>query len=137
MGTVHAEITIRNSADVVMAKRGLISEEEVRSISVTAVVDTGAGTVVINEEQYLELGLCAYREGSALLADGRRITCNITHPVEIQWKDRITACEAVVIPGAKTVLLGAIPLEGMDVMIHPKQRELVGIHGDTVEYMAL
>jgi len=137
MGTVHAEITIRNSADVVNAERGLIREEEIRSIAVTAMVDTGAGTIVINEEQYLELGLSAYREGSALLADGRRISCQITHPVEILWKDRGTSCEAVVIPGAKTVLLGAIPLEGMDVMIHPQRQELVGAHGDTVEYMLM
>ena len=137
MGTVHTEITLKNSADVVNAKKGLIREEEVRSITVTAVVDTGAGTIVINEEQCQKLGLSVYREGSARLADGRSITCKITHPVEINWKDRVTSCDAVVIPGAETVLLGAIPLEGMDIMIHPKKQELVGVHGDIVEYMAL
>ena len=137
MGAVYAEITVKNSADVVMAKEGRIREDEVRAITVTAMVDTGAGTLVINEEQSAKLGLYAYREGSALLADGRRITCKITHPVEIDWKDRSTSCEAVVIPGAKTVLMGAIPLEGMDIMIDPKNQELVGVHGDTVEYMVM
>ena len=137
MGTVHTEITLKNSADVVNAKRGLISEEEVRSITVTAVVDTGAGTIVINEKQSEKLGLSVYKEGSARLADGRSVACKITHPVEIHWKDRGTSCDAVVIPGAETVLLGAIPLEGMDIMIHPKKQELVGVHGDTVELMAL
>jgi len=38
--------------------------------------------------------------------------------------------------GAENVLLGAIPLEGMDLMINPKTQELVGVHGDTVEFMA-
>ena len=137
MGTVHAELIIKNSADVVYAKRGLIKEEEVRSVTATAVVDTGAGTLVITEEQYQKLGLGMRREHTARLADGRRVACIITDAVDICWKDRETSCEAVVIPGSETVLLGAIPLEGMDIMIHPKKQELVGVHGDTVEFMAL
>ena len=137
MGMVHAEITLKNSADVVMAKTGLIKEDEVRSITVTAVVDTGAASLVINEEQSQKLGLCVHKEQSARLADGRRVICKITHPVEVCWKDRETSCNATVVPGAETVLLGAIPLEGMDIMIHPKKQELVGVHGDTVEYMIL
>jgi hypothetical protein len=43
----------------------------------------------------------------------------------------------MVIPGAETVLLGAIALEGMDLMIHPARQELTGVHGDEIEYMAL
>ena len=137
VGMVHTEITLKNSADVVNAKTGLIKEGDVRSITVTAVVDTGAASLVINEEQLQKLGLCVYKERSAHLADGRRVSCKITHPVEIHWKDRETSCDAMVIPGAETVLLGAIPLEGMDIMIHPKKQELVGVHGDNVEFMAL
>jgi hypothetical protein len=34
-------------------------------------------------------------------------------------------------PDAPDVLLGAIPLEGMDLTINPL-RELVGVHGDIV-----
>ena len=137
MGMVHTEITLKNSVDVVNAKTGLINEEDVRSITVTAVVDTGAASLVINEEQFQKLGLCAYKEQSVRLADGRRVTGKITHPVDIHWKDRGMSCGATVIPGAETVLLGAIPLEGMDIMIHPQKQELVGVHGDTVEFMAL
>ena len=137
MGMVHAEITVKNAVDVVNAKTGIVKEDDVRSITVTAVVDTGAASLVINEEQCEKLGLCVYREQSALLADGRRVTCKITHPVGIQWKDRETSCDATVVPGAKTVLLGAIPLEGMDIMIHPQKQELVGVHGDTELVMLL
>jgi hypothetical protein len=42
----------------------------------------------------------------------------------------------VVIPGAKKVLLGVLPLEGMDLKIDPKKQELVGVHGDEVVYTA-
>jgi hypothetical protein len=37
----------------------------------------------------------------------------------------------VVLPGEKEILLGAYPLEGMDLMIHPQRQEVVGAHGDT------
>jgi hypothetical protein len=57
--------------------------------------------------------------------------------VNIRWKDRHTSCPAVVIPGAKSILLGAIPLEDMDLIINPLKQELVGAHGDVVEALAL
>jgi hypothetical protein len=52
--------------------------------------------------------------------------------VEIRWKNRKAACEALVLPGEDEILLGANPLEGMDLMVHPKMQELVGAHGDKV-----
>jgi len=137
MGTVHAEITLRNAYDEGKVQEGLIGEEEVRSITVNAVVDTGAASLVINEEQFRRLGLGIQLERQARVADGRRVLCKVTKPVEIRWKNRRTSCEAMVIPGAETVLLGAIALEGMDLMVNPVALELVGAHGDTEEYMAL
>jgi hypothetical protein len=38
----------------------------------------------------------------------------------------------VVIPGEKDILMGALPLEGMDLMVHPLRQEVTGAHGDTV-----
>jgi hypothetical protein len=34
------------------------------------------------------------------------------------------------VPGAEEVLLGAIPLEGLDLMVDPTRQELTGAHGD-------
>jgi clan AA aspartic protease len=135
MGMIQTEITLRNAADESKAREGLIKEQEIRSITVTAVVDTGAASLVISEEQRNKLGLSIVEERSVKLADGRRTACKLTESVEVHWKDRHWPCAAVVIPSAETVLLGAIPLEGMDLMINPKTQELVGVHGDTVEYM--
>jgi hypothetical protein len=36
----------------------------------------------------------------------------------------------VVIPDAKDILLGALPLEGMDLMVDPVNQRLTGVHGD-------
>ena len=55
--------------------------------------------------------------------------------MEIRWKDRETACEAVVLPGEEDVLMGAYPLEGLDLTVNPKRQEVAGAHGDTVRNM--
>ena len=137
MGTVYAEITLKNVFDEGKAREGLIREDEVRSVTVNAVVDTGASTVIINEELRQKLGLAKTKDRHAKLADGRRVPFWWTDPADIYWKDRYHASPAVVIPEAEKVLLGAIPLEGMDLMVHPKTQELVGAHGDEQEFFAL
>jgi clan AA aspartic protease len=132
MGEVHTEITLVNLRDTAKAADGLIPEAEIRQLKVNALVDTGAWTLVINEETRQRLGLKVKKTGESTLAGGIKAPCRITEYVEIRWKDRETACEAVVLPGEDEVLLGAYPLEGMDLMVHPQRQEVVGAHGDTV-----
>jgi clan AA aspartic protease len=132
MGMVYENITLRNAVDVAEVKRGLITESEIRQIEVTAMVDTGAGTLIINENMRQELGLEVESERPAKLADETRTTCQITEPVIILWQNRSAVARAVVLPGVSKVLLGAIPLEEMDVMVDPKNQRLVGIHGDEI-----
>jgi clan AA aspartic protease len=132
MGTVYAEITLKNSGDVSEFQRGHISEQEVRSVTVTAMVDTGAGSLVIGEPVREKLGLEIEGLRSAALANGGREVCRLTEPVKIHWKDRHTTCHALVLPGVEDVLLGAIPLEDMDLLVDPARRELTGAHGDEV-----
>jgi hypothetical protein len=56
-------------------------------------------------------------------------------PVMVCWKDRETPCQAVVLPGEAEVLLGALPLEGMDLTVNPLRNEVTGAHGDTIRIM--
>ena len=137
MGTVYVEITLKNARDVGNQAEGLIKAPDIHETTVQAIVDTGAMSLVINEETRQKLGLSIQSEKPARLANGQLVACKITEPVEVHWKDRQTACQALVIPGATTILLGAIPLEGMDLMVNPVSRELVGAHGDDVEYLVL
>jgi len=135
MGTVHAEITLKNVADEFRLREGRLKEQEVRTVTVNAVVDTGAWTLVINEELRQKLGLGIGEERGIRLADGSRSDCKLTEPVDVYWKDRHWICAAVVLPKAESVLLGAIPLEGMDLMICPRTQKLAGVHGDVAEFM--
>jgi len=69
--------------------------------------------------------------GSATLADGKEEEAPMAGPVEVWWKNRRFTGDALVLTNAKDILLGAIPLEEMDLTVNPK-RELVGVHGDKV-----
>jgi len=137
MGTVHAEITLRNANDRANCAQGIIKEQDVRSVAVTAIVDTGAMSLVISEDLCQKLGLSIIGQRMAQIANGQRVPCKLTEAVEIHWKNRLSTLSAVVIPGAELVLLGAIPLEDMDLMVNPVTQELVGAHGDSVECFAL
>jgi clan AA aspartic protease len=132
MGTVYTNITLRNAGDVVNVQRGLIAEKEVRELSLRALVDTGAGTLVISEEVMQRLGLGVRSLRRASIANNTKELCKVTEPVEVHWKDRWTACPALVLPNATEALLGAIPLEDMDLMVNPAKGELEGAHGDEV-----
>jgi clan AA aspartic protease len=137
MGEVRTEITLVNIGDEYDARRGYIPQDQVRRLTVNAVVDTGAwtgtkGPLVINEETREKLGLQVKKSSETVVAGGGKVSSGITEYVEVRWKDRETACEAVVLPGEEDVLIGAYPLEGMDLMVHPKNQEVVGAHGDKI-----
>ena len=109
MSLVHTEITLKNAIDVATAKKGLIKEPEVRQATIQALVDTGAWTLVINEATREKLGLDILGTDSGTLADGTDGAYNIAGPLEVLWKDRRTTCDALVLPNANEVLLGAVP----------------------------
>jgi len=129
MSVVSTEITLKNEIDSAFAEKGYIKENEIRQMTVNAIVDTGAWTLVINEDIRQKLGLRDKGFGEANLADGQKAYFPMAGPLEIWWKNRHMTCDALVMPDAPDVLLGAIPLEHMDLTINPK-RELVGVHGD-------
>jgi clan AA aspartic protease len=132
MGEVRTKIILVNIGDQNDARRGYIPQNQVRLVTVNAVVDTGAWTLVINEETRKKLGLRIEETSETTLAGGVTVSSGITEYVEIRWEDRKTACEAVVLPGEEDVLIGAFPLEGLDLMIHPKTQKVIGAHGDKI-----
>ena len=130
MGTVFADVTLTNAGDFVRVKEGLIPEQNKRAVQIRAIVDTGAVTLVISEAVQEKLGLEILEISEATLADKSKVVCKVAEPVEIRWKRRSSVCKPWVIPGAEEVLLGAIPLEDMDLMVDPRNLELVGRHGE-------
>jgi len=130
MGSVFAEVTLKNGGDIVLARSGYIPKQNIRAITVTALVDTGVATLVMGEETREQLGLAIVDTHTITLAGGSKASCGITEPVELCWKDRKSSVRAWVLPGEKHVLIGVIPLEEMDLIVDPAYQTLVGAHGD-------
>jgi len=137
VGMVHTEITLKNYDDVSDVNKKRIGEHEVRQATVTAVVDTGSMYMVIPEELSQKLGLITAGEKTAHIANGQRVNCKLIKALEVQWKNRNTVVPAIIIPGSEKVLLGAIALEGMDLMVNPVNQEVVGVHGDKEEFLVV
>jgi predicted aspartyl protease len=130
MGEVVENITLRNAGDVINFQRGRIKEMEIRQAIVKMVADTGAWTIVLTEGTARKLGLSMKDRDAVTVAGGGKKVCFVAEPVEIRWKDRYITMEPLVLPGEKNDLLGALPLEGMDLMVDPVRRRLTGAHGD-------
>ena len=125
MGLVHAEIELVRGADVVLYQEGYITKEQIKKMTVTALVDSGAYMLAINENVKAQLDLKVIDEQIAELADGSKIKLDIVGPVEVRFENRSTTCRAMVLPGDAEILLGAIPMEDLDVLIHPREQKLI------------
>ncbi|HXD32183.1 MAG TPA: clan AA aspartic protease [Pyrinomonadaceae bacterium] len=123
-GLIYAELELTNSDDLAVYHRGLLPGEEIRSIRVRALVDSGAYQMVINEHIKGQLGLRVIEERVVALADESERRVDVVGPVEIRFKNRMTLTTAIVLPGTRDVLLGSIPMEDLDVVIDPKRQTL-------------
>jgi len=135
MGNFVEKITLENIRDRTFAKSGYIKEDQIRIVEVEAMPDTGAWTLIINDEIRRQLGLETDDTIESSMADGATALYDLTEPVEIRWKNRRTKQQAVVIPSAKYILLGAIPLEALDLCVDPVNQKLKGVHGDKPVYI--
>lgn len=125
MGLVYAEITLINGEDLILAKRNIIGEDEIRKMNVNMLVDSGAYMLAINETIQEQLQFPIIEKRKAQMANGSIEEYDVVGPVEVRFKNRQSTCRALVLPGDNEPLFGAIPMEDMDVLIHPLRQELI------------
>ena len=130
MGHVNVQIILKNANDVANVRCGIITEPEIRHTTVQAMVDTGSTFPVINKELFGKLGLTVVGERPVSFANNGKAICKITDPVEIHWENRSFTMPTLLVEDAPEILLGVLPLEGMDLIVDPVNQKLVGAHGD-------
>ena len=91
-------------------------------IEVEALADTGSVFLCIPEHVRLQLGLEVLETREVKLADGSRATYPYAGPLILRFKNR-TGCVGALVLGDQ-VLLGAIPLEDMDLVVNPRDRSV-------------
>jgi clan AA aspartic protease len=111
MSLVRAEVKLSNPRDQTLA-----------ALSVSALVATGAVHLCVPEHVAIQLGSREIEQREVTLAHGKRKLCAYCGPVQIEFSGR--RCFTGVLVLGDEVLLGAIPLEDMDLVIHPGSRQL-------------
>jgi clan AA aspartic protease len=96
---------------------------ELQPVEAEALADTGSNFLCIPETVALQLQLDEpQRKEIVTLADGRRREVPYVGPIEIRFKNRVAYVGALVL--GESVLLGAIPMEDMDLVVLPSTQSV-------------
>ncbi len=112
MGTLYADLKLANSA-----------RQDLLGVTERAIVDSGAMLLCLPERVAAQLRLSDIDKRIVTTADGTTHECRYVGPVFISFANRSCNTDAIVI--GDEVLLGAVPMELMDVLVDPKNRELI------------
>ena len=111
MGHVFADLKLSNPR-----------KPEFESIEVTALVDTGALMLCVPARVAARLNLATESWREVTVADGRSANVPYVGPVKVSFGKRFCYVGALVL--GDEVLLGAVPMEDMDLVVSPGRREL-------------
>ncbi len=111
MGLVFSEIKLSNP-----------SQPQLHPMTVEALVDSGAVHLCVPSHVQIQLQLETVDQKEVTLADGSQHLIPYVGPIKIQFENRIGFTGALVM--GDQVLLGAIPMEDMDLVVIPSERKL-------------
>ena len=124
MGLTYSTIELTNQYDEYKCEEGLVQPNEIRRWSGEFMIDTGAIRMAINEEIKESLGLKKGILMNVAMADGSIRPIELVGGIKVRFGDRTCYTDAFVLPGNTEPLLGAIPLEGMDLVVIPSENKL-------------
>jgi len=111
MGLVFADIELTNARD-----------DALRPMTVRAIVDSGALHLCLPQHVVTQLGLAALDQRTVTTADGAEHVVDYVGPLKVRFENRQCLTGALVL--GDQPLLGAIPMEDMDVLIDPARQSL-------------
>ena len=112
MGYVRASISLRNPR-----------EQDLQSVQVDALVDTGALMLCIPQHLQIQLKLDELEKREITTADGKKSLVPYVGPIQVRFANRNCFVGALVL--GDEVLLGAVPMEDMDLIVAPAHRKVV------------
>src|SRR6185436_11350279 len=124
MGKVMEKIKLTNSYDEERVLSGDWRPEQVRSVEIEALVDTGATMLILPADVVAQLGVREQGRRNVVYADGRKDEIPWIGGVRLTVLGREMIASALVVPAGATALIGQIPLEELDLIVDPKSRAL-------------
>ncbi len=95
---------------------------DIQPVQASALVDTGALNLCIPQHVAVQLGLAELFRREVTLADGSTRLVPYVGPVTVEFENRGCVTGALVL--GDEVLLGAVPMEDMDVVVSPATQAL-------------
>ena len=135
VGRVTVDVVITNVDDLRGLERGDLPADQVRRLTVSALVDTGATFFCMPESLVRELGLPFNRLRESKTVSGA-LTLSIHGGARIEVQDRACDVEVMSLPEGRQALLGQIPLETLDFWVDLTNERLVGNPEHGGEWMA-
>ncbi|HXC52316.1 MAG TPA: clan AA aspartic protease [Candidatus Limnocylindrales bacterium] len=111
MGLTYAEIELSNPR-----------EPERPAMRVAALADTGANMLCVPKHVALQLNLETTEHRRVKLADGRIASVPYIGPIQVRFEKR--SCFVGAFLMGDEVVLGAVPMEDMDLVVSPQTREV-------------
>lgn len=111
MGLVHANIELANAR-----------QDDLLPMTVDALVDSGALHLCIPKHVAMQLSLPVLDQREVTVANGERQTVDYVGPVKVKFANRQCLVGALVLDDQP--LLGAIPMEDMDLIISPSRQSV-------------
>ena len=123
MGEVKVTVKLTNAMDLAMMRRELIPPAEVRSVTVEAVVDTGAVRSCIPADVMQALGLRVVRSINAQMANGEVHSVEMTEGVDMEILGRLVTEAFLVLEGE--VLIARTALRATDLLVDCNRQRVI------------
>ncbi|HUT13210.1 MAG TPA: aspartyl protease family protein [Thermoguttaceae bacterium] len=126
MGKVQVAAKIENLEDLFKVQAGTLDSDRIRTVEVPdALVDTGAVMLSLPKRLVARLGLKPYRTRRVRTVGGI-VETSICAAVRLTVQGRDFTTDVAEIPDECPVLIGQIPLEGLDFVVDPVGQRLIG-----------
>lgn len=107
MGRTIEKLIVRNYVDVALAEQNKLKNDNIRSIEIDAIVDTGATYVCIGKKEIEQLGLLFHKEA------------------EIELKGRDFRMDVMENDDDTPALIGYLLLEALDYVVDLKTQQVI------------
>ena len=135
MGRVTTAALIENMKDAYAVELGVMVAADARRVEVSdALVDTEATLLSIPKRLIKQLGLARIGEKRVTSSVGVK-TAGMYGPVRLTILGRSCTMDVMEVPNSVPVLIGQIPLEHLDFVVDPRNRQLSGNPAHGGEHM--
>lgn len=126
MGKTTEKVIVRNYIDIANSTTGLIKTNEIRSIEIDAIVDTGAAYLCLPPKAINQLGLL-FAKSTCVKTGNGTLELKIYNGAEITIKDRTIQMQVMENKDDNVpALIGYLVLESMDWVVDSKNQEIIG-----------